>query len=486
MKCTQFIIRCCLCGTTLLALIILGCAPEKPSEVPVAIAAKSGSGIRLLVVDDPQMATAIEALRAEWEARTGSELTITQATVSEAIGGQGPPAADAIIYPSRLLGTLIESQSITSLPADYATNHELAWSDTFELLQIAETTWAREPHAVPFGSPVLTLYARSDLLEAARKELPRDWHAYHELADLLGRRENLHAEAPPASSPWQGSLQPLAEGWAGRVLLARAAPYVKHRDHFSALFDIETMEPLIAGDGFVRALEELVADYKLGTPDQIEMDPAAVREAFLAGQSALAIAWPAHADEPAPPSHVATVFAELPGAGVVFNFADKSWEKRQDQESPHVTTLGLGGRLGSVTPMASHPQQALQLLAWLSGREWGVRVSIASRATTLYRRSQMRTPLPWVDAGTDVSAAAAYASSVQAALSRQQYLAVPRIPGEAEYMTALDDATRQVLRQEKTPTEALAEAAVTWREITDRLGRDRQKAAYRASLEFER
>jgi len=486
MKCTRFTIRYCLCTATLSALVILGCAPEKPSEEAGATAAKAGLGLTLLVVDDPQMAAEIEALRAEWKARTGSELTIAQATVREVIGGQEPSAADAIIYPSRLLGTLIERKGITSLPAEYATNHELAWSDTFELLQIAETTWAREPHAVPFGSPVLTLYARSDLLEKARKELPRDWHAYHELADLLGRRENLDDKAPPANSPWQGSLQPLAEGWAGRVLLARAAPYVKHRDHFSALFDIETMDPLIAGEGFVRALEELVADYKLGTPEQIVMDPAAVREAFLAGQSALAITWPAHADDSAPSTHVATVLAELPGAGVVFNLPDKSWEKRQDRESPHVPMLGLAGRLGSITTNASHPQQALQLLAWLSGREWGVRVSSASRATTLYRRTQMRTPQPWVDAGTDTAAATAYANSVQAALSRQQYLAVPRIPGEAEYMASLDDATRRVLRQEESPAEALAEVAVRWREITDRLGRDRQKAAYRASLEFER
>jgi multiple sugar transport system substrate-binding protein len=432
------------------------------------------------------LASEIESLRAEWKARTGSELVISQATSPQVSPGQGPLVADAIIYPSRFMGMLIESNRIIPLPADYAANRELAWSDTFELLQIAETSWAREPHAVSFGSPVLTLYARSDLVEAARKELPRDWHAYHELADLLGRRENLSDLAPPADAPWQGSLQPLAEGWAGRVLLARAAPYVKHRDHFSALFDIETMDPLIDGEGFVRALDELVADYKLGSPAQIEMDPDAVRKAFLAGQSALAISWPAHARESAPSGHVATIFGELPGAGVVFNFADKSWEKRQASESPHVPTLGLAGRLGSITTNSAHPQQALNLLAWLSGREWGVRVASASQSTTLFRRSQLRSPQPWVDTGTDAEAAAAYAGTVQSALSRQQYLAVPRIPGEAEYMAALDVATRQVLRQEKASSDALAEAAVKWREITDRLGRDQQKAAYHASLDFER
>lgn len=467
-------------------LLMAGCAPDKAMEGPVSDAAKSSSDIKLLVVDDPEMAAAIERLRAEWQASHGSPLVITQATSQEIGEPNKLPAADVVVYPSRLLGSLAESKQISPLPAEFSSNRELAWSDTFELLQIAETAWARQPYAVPLGSPMLTLYARADLLASARKEIPADWHAYHELADLLGRRENLHEHAPSADAPWQGSLQPLAEGWAGKVLLARAAPYVKHRGHYSALFDMETMEPLIAGEGFVRALEELVADYQLGSPEQLEMDPVAVRRAFLAGEAALAITWPGHADEPAPPSHVDTTFAELPGAGVVYNFADRTWEKRQHDESPHVPTLGLSGRLGSITANSAQPQVALQFLAWLGGREWGARISSASQHTTLYRRSQVRTPQAWVDAGTDATAAAAYAESVQSALSRQQYLAVPRMPGEAEYLAALDLATRQVLRQEKSAEESLAEAAVKWREITDRLGRDQQKAAYRTSLEFER
>jgi hypothetical protein len=97
----------------------------------------------------------------------------------------------------------------------------------------------------------------------------------------------------------------------------------------------------------------------------------------------------------------------------------------------------------------------------------------------------MRTPQPWVDPGTEATAAAEYAESVQAALSRQQYLQVLRIPGEAEYMDALDHATREVLKGEKTPKEALAETAAKWRAITDRLGLAKQKTAYRASLGFE-
>lgn len=464
-----------------------GCAPDKPRPAETSAAPQGPAEVKLLIVEDPGMAGEIEQLRAEWKARTGSAIVVSQATSGEIAAEETPPAVDAVIYPSRLLGTLVERGWILPLPTDFASHRELAWTDTFELLQVAETNWNKTPHAIPFGSPVLTCYYRPDLLEKLHKTAPRSWQEFHDLAALLNQREQLGDQAPPPDAAWYGVVQPLAEGSAGRVLLARAASYAKHPDHFSTLFDVETMEPLIASEAFVRALEELVADAKLGPPNQLEMDPTAARREFLAGRAALAITWPGHADTNAdsvPTPSPSTGFAEIPGAPVVYNFADKSWEKRHEAANWHVPTLALDGRLGSISAKGAHPQAAFQLLAWLSGREWGPRVSSKSLATTLYRRSQVRTPQPWLDPNTDAAAAQGYAASVQATLSRQQYLIAPRIPGEAEYMAALDVATRDAVRGDKLPAEALSIAVEKWRDVTKKLGVDAQKAAYRRSLGF--
>lgn len=469
----------------LLGSLMCGCTAKKAPEVAPAAIPQGPGEVKLLVVDDPDMCAAIEQLRAEWKARTGTSIVISQVSSAELTTAESlAEQPDAVIYPSRLLGTLAERKWIAPLPADFVSHRELAWSDTFELLQIAETNWSKTPYAVPFGSPVLTCYYRPDLLEARRKSPPLSWQEYHEQADVLNRREDLGAAAPPADEAWYGSLQPLAAGWAGRVLLARAAPYSKHRDHYSTLFEIETMEPLIAGAGFVRALEELVADAQLGPPNQIEMDADAVRREFLAGHAAFALTWPGHAGtkDEANAKSVPTGFAELPGSPVVYHFAHKSWEKRQTDESWQVPLLGSAGRLGSITAKGAEPAGAFQVLAWLAGHEWGPKVSSASPATTLYRRSQIRTPQPWLDPGTDATAAQAYATSVHDALNRQQYLLTPRIPGEARYMEALDAAVHATLRQEKSPAEALKEAAAQWQAITESLGIDAQKSAYRSSL----
>lgn len=477
-------------GAICLALMT-GCSEPKPTAPQENGRPIGPIEIKLLVVDDPAMSAAIDQLRAEWKARTEATVILSQATSEElnrALSGPNSLLAgvDAVIYPSGAIGPMAAANLLAPLPADYAKQGELAWADTFELLQVADTRWAKTPLAIPFGSPVFTCYYRADLLAALHKRPPQTWTEYQELAALLAKRENLGSLAPAADVAWHGTVEPLAKGWAGRVLLARAAAYAKHRDHYSALFHIERMEPLIAGPSFVRALEELVAAAKLAPENVLELDPHDARELFLAGRSALALSWPSHAsagaEEAKPP---ATGFSELPGSAQVYNFAQENWETRKSDEPQRVTLLGVAGRLGSVLQNAAQPQNAFQLLAWLSGREWGPKVSGVSPATTLYRRSQMRAPQPWLDPLTDAEAGQQYATTVRDALSRPAYLFAVRIPGESEYLAALDRAVQQAVRGEQTPSDALSAAAATWKQITERLGLSAQRQAYRQSLGLE-
>ncbi len=481
-----------LSALTLLAGPLGGCAPKVDTEAKAGKNPPADVQIHLVVVDDPAFAEAIGRLRAEWKARSGATISIVPMSEAELLAAESlAPPADAIIYPSRQLGLLAERDWIAPLPADHAQNKELAWSDTFELLQVAETHWGQVAFAIPLGSPLLTCYYRPDLLERAHRRVPQTWAQYHELAEFFNKRENLGDAAPPADAPWHGCAEPLAQGWAGRVLLARAAAYVKHRDHYSTLFNIDTMAPLIDGAGFVRALEELVADSKLGPPNATELDPTAARREFLQGHCALALSWPGHASagEPLPEGkNVAVGFVELPGATQVYNFAQDKWDHRVADESQRTALLGLAGRLGSVTQQATQPGQAFQLLAWLSGQDWGGKigsVSSASAATTLYRRSQVRAPQPWVDPNTDAAAAQQYARGVQDALSRPAYLFAPRIPGQEKYMAALDVAVEQALAAKQSPAEALQAAAAEWTKITEQLGLEAQRKAYRKSLALE-
>jgi multiple sugar transport system substrate-binding protein len=484
-------VACCL-------LVLLGgCeGPQSDGNGSSAVAPLAGVRLRLVVVDDPELAAAAKRLQGEWSAQTGSELQV-ESVAEEQFDGTNLPTADAFICPSHQVGPLAERRLITPIPLSLLQGNVGDWSDVFELLRLSEATWVGEAVAVPFGSPVLVCYYRADLLEKLGRKPPETWAEYQQLAELLADRQNLGDAPPFGDAPWYGTVEPLAPAWAALVLLARSAPYAKHRDNYSTLFDIRTMEPLVAGPPFVRALEELVAAAKVGSPEQLRCDPTDARAAFWRGQCGMALTWPTAAGgglaarpfggtSEVPHRREARSikigFAELPGSTKVFNVRKHSWEGRAEDEDPHVPLVAAAGRIGAVSRNSAQPDAAFQLLFWLSGRQFGARVSASSPATTLFRRSHLQSPQTWVEQPIPPPAAARYAALAEKTLSRNQWVFALRIPGRLAYLSALDEAVHRAVRGEKPPGVALQEAATRWQEITQRLGREQQQAAYCHSL----
>ena len=484
-------------GLAVAALLPGGCERGQPKKPPQETPA---AALKLVIADDPGMAKAIRQLQGEWKAHKQGGFEVAETTEAELLASKSL-SSDAVIYPSYCLGTLAERGLIAPLPRSVLAGAELDWRDVFETIQLSETAWGRTTYAVPFGSPLLTFCYRADLFERFKRRPPETWTEYQELAEFFGNREKLGDAAPEAEAAWSGTIEPLADGWASRTLLARAAAYAKHHDNYSTLFNVQSMEPLIAGPPFVRALEELVAAAKAGNPDQLKFTPEDVRRNFFEGRSAMALTWPsaAHESENAQPRkqpqgdkpqpsrsllpHVQ--FEELPGSEKVYNTSDSRWEKRPRDEAKAIPLLAIAGRLGSVSRESAQPEAASRLLAWLSGSEWGTLVGSASRSTTLYRASQLRRPGQWVEPGIDPKSATQYAEAVERSLSRPVWLFALRLPGREEYLAALDKAVQQAVRDGRPAAEALNDAVAAWREITGRLGLEAQRLAYARSLGLE-
>ncbi len=196
--------------------------------------------------------------------------------------------ADAVICDPRFIALFAEQKMM--LPAGAHAKNP-AMGGHFRSVRHQDVAWGGDVAAVPFGSPVFVIYYRIDLLEKLNRKPPQTWAEYQELAKLFSGMKQSTAD-----TPWFGTAEPLGPGWAGLVLLARAAPYAKHRDNYSTLFNIKTMEPLLTGPPMVRALEELIAAAKFGPPDALQSDPSAVRAAFWQGKCGMAMAWPSAAD----------------------------------------------------------------------------------------------------------------------------------------------------------------------------------------------
>jgi multiple sugar transport system substrate-binding protein len=523
----------------LCALLLAGCPQRqstpaaKPPSKPLA-----GVTLRLLVIDDPALAAAANVLGGEWSAQTGSKLEVIPLAAAELLKDD-PPAADAVIGPPRLLGELVQRKLVVPLPDPKTLQQDRTanWFGIFRGLRQQEAGVGGELTAIPFGSPVLVCYYRPDLLKKLRRHPPRTWEEYHALAALLADRSALGELAPTADRPWFGALEPLGPGWAGLTLLARAAPYAKHRGNYSTLFNIQTMEPLVDGPPFVRALEELAAAAQAAGPLAAEVmlacDPAAVREAFWRGECGLAITWPTaaatetatssaplgrlpgnqptdHAPELSvdqsadPPASrpavqsaawsaalpdggptarvVAGSFADLPGSPMVFDVVSRGWQKREPDEEQRVTLLSISGRIGLVSARSARPTAALELLVWLSSDQMSAQFCPQSPATTLFRRSHLKAPRLWVEPTVPAEAAEKYAEIVRTALEREQCFAAPTLPGAGEYLAALDAAVAQTIRGEQPAIEALRQAARKWQKITQDRDVATQRTAYRRSL----
>lgn len=474
-------------------LTTIGCNGASHEEPQPGSQSFSGEELTLLVVDDPAVAKACSDLAAEWNARTGASYRVVEVGIDEALAAKHWKAADAAIYPSYLLGPEAKAGHVEALTAESLEDQQVASGDVFPLLRMRVATWGEETYALPCGSPSFVCYYRADLLRKFDRQPPKTWVEYTELAQFLNDRSRLGELAPADDAAWSGALEPLAGDWAALSLLARAATYAKHSDHYSTLFTMGTMDPLIAGPPFVRALEEMVALYGVDDGEVKQFDPSEVRQHFWQGQCGLALAWPSSSASNLPGDSrftstdgqqrpVEADFCPLPSSRDVFNPGQQQWEERPEEESGAIPLLAVEGRLASVCTTSEHKPAALALIAALSGREWGATVFAGSPATTLYRNSQRKDVAAWVEPPVSAAASTKYAELVAEMYSGGDALTALRIPGRDRYLAALSTAVIDALAGKDSPEVVLRRVAASWNTITIELGSDRQRQAYQRSL----
>jgi multiple sugar transport system substrate-binding protein len=461
---------------------LAGCPRKEP--VPSPVPPDTGKPIRLLVIDDPAMAAAIERT---WRSRSEAPLEVLQRSSAD-LGAASRLGADAVIYPSGLLGALAERGLLFPLTAEMQEEGDLRQGEVFDMLRLREVRWGESVYGVSFGSPVFLLAYRADLLEQMELKPPATWDEYRRVAARLHEMRGEDGKTAAIAEAW-------APGWSALTLLARAAPYVRHRDQYSDLFDFTSMKPLIDGPPFVRALEEMTAGIEYASPDSLKSAPHDAFRAVAEGRAAMALAWPPPAESEPGKEFSRQVdggedaaplvrWAELPGSPDVYSVSDEEWEQRQAGEPQRIPLLSAAGRLGSVTRESSRSRAALHVLAILSA-EQSREVAAASPATTLYRQSHMAAISNWYPAATDEEEAPSYAAAAQESLTRGVWLFSPRVPGRDRYLAALDEAVQKALKKELSPKDALAQAAKEWEAITEDFGRSEQLQAYRRSLGLE-
>jgi hypothetical protein len=412
----------------LICVISCGCRDEAEPRVDQTSRAQPQAAVKLrvMVVDDAELAKGIELLAGEWSERSGGEFAVVASSLDELLVAERP-AADVIIYPSRQMGELVMRGWLRRVRPSVLADPALGWGDFLTAVRDQVVRFGGDVYALPLGDLPLAVGWRGELPD----KRPSTWEQFVE--SNVGLDQS-------GKSPF-----PLT-----REFVARAVALTSPADRATLFFDPQTMDARLTMPQLVRALEWLAASAKKAE-----------------GPSANVVL-PRDADE-------LTLSPLLP-AEEVYTASLERWDLEEKGDVPAI--LGFAGRLVSVTTTSRNAASAFKLIPWLTSGNTGTELSQRSPATLWCRASQVSKATSWFRSEIDDDRN----RWLTVQLSRGDAYLLPRIPGIDSYVAELESAVRIAVAGEQPAGRALAAAESRWDTLTDSLGRDEQRAAFNRHL----
>jgi len=312
---------------------------------------------------------------------------------------------------------------------------------------------------------LLLLYYRTDLFEEHGDEFadklgyplapPANWKEFDEVARFFTEKlaPDMYGAGFARGSKWNWQVfQPHYKANGGRW------------------FDPDTMEPLINGPEGVRTVSEMKASNQWMPPGAEQLaGPDAFNE-WLAGGYAMTWFWPPLGRWSAGYGQQTAQMAFVPESTVV--------GKTGYALFPGDITQHAAGYVMSVASDSPRTELAYLFLQWLTSPEISLqRVMLPYALRDPYRISHFESTLyrnMWAEAGN-------YLDKLMEAGNKASLDIF--LPGAAEYHDILDRACTAAYAGTE-PQEALDTAAQEFEDLTERMGRDRQKQAYAAYLQM--
>jgi multiple sugar transport system substrate-binding protein len=259
------------------------------------------------------------------------------------------------------------------------------------------------------------------------------------------------------------------------------------------------MNPLFGqNEAMTKALETYAKTAEFGPPDELNQDVGATRGAFTTGRCALSMDWGDIGTlVPGTYAQDKTGATITPGWKQVLDRASGKLVPCDATTCPNAVDgvnyapfASFGGWSGAVNAAAPKAQQdaAYDFLSYMSSPAIsGIDVTLGKTGYNPYRTSHFSNLDPWIKAGLSEAAAKNYLGAIQASLTNKNMVLDLRIPLTKRYeQDILDTALAQYLAKELDAPGAEKQIADGWNAITDEAGKDKQLAAYVASLGVQR
>jgi multiple sugar transport system substrate-binding protein len=472
----------------------------RAAEVPgpysrEAIDAKDYRGItlRVLSLEKPVLGEPVARHAAEFAALTGAKVEVTHVQFrelyQEANLGLKKKKYDLACYGSMWIADL--QPYLAPIPQSMLDSAQ--YRDVMpHYKRIA--MWGDVPYQVPIDGDRHSLQYRRDLLEdpAFRAEyrrrtgrtlaVPTTWKELNEIARFFQGRT-----LADGKKVWGITEVTVSDALLGNQFIKRAAPYAKHPDVGGGFyFDLDTMEPLVNTPGWVEALQDFVDAQDLYPPGGNTFSFFDVISTFGRGDAVFSDSWDdpfVQAMEPGSSLRSKVAVALSPGSHRVWNRKAGRWD--DFPEANRVPYIAYGWTC-AVSRDALHPDASFDFLGYFSNPEnHAADLAVGRFGINPFRGSDLDVAFWTTRAGWDEVASRSYVETLSAQARARNRILDLRIHLGQQYVEALAVGVYRALTRRESPQAALDKVAERWRELTRRVGVERQREAYRPLVRFE-
>jgi multiple sugar transport system substrate-binding protein len=474
-----------------------------PASTAPASAAPQGTkfkgvNINILTFNGPQVAEPLQRRAPDWEQLTGGHVNVVavgfQTIYDKALldASTGTNSFDAYVFDPQWMGDFTAPGYLLDLTSRVQNDPQLQWNDIAPFFRDYNATYNGKVYTVPLDGDFHMVYYRTDLLAKDGLKPPATWDDYLTIAAKY-QGQDLNGDGQPDYGSCIAKKKGAQSYW---WIISLAAGLLQAKGTGEgAFFDTTNMNPLFGkNDAMTLALQTYAKTAQFGPPDELNMDVGGSRGLFTTGRCALTMDW-GDIGTLAP----GTFAQDKTGATIT-----PGWKQVLDRATGKLvpcdaTTCpnaidgvnyapfgSFGGWSGAVNAKAPTAQQdaAYDFLSYMSApAQSGIDVTLGKTGFNPYRTSQFTNKDPWLKAGLSQAATDNYLGAIKTSLDNKNFVLDLRIPQTKQYeQDVLDTAIAQYLAKELD--EAGTEQAITdgWNAITDQVGKDKQLAAYVASL----
>jgi multiple sugar transport system substrate-binding protein len=458
----------------------------------------AGVNINILTFNGPQVAEPLQRRAPDWQQLTGGHVNVVavgfQTIYDKALldASTGTNSFDGYVFDPQWMGDFVGPGYLLDLTDRQKADPQLDQQDIVPFFRDYNSVYNGKNYTIPLDGDFHMVYYRTDLLTKDGLKPPATWDDYLAIAQKYNGQD-LNGDGQPDYGSCIAKKKGAQSYW---WIISLAAGLLQSKGTSQgAFFDTTNMSPLFGkNDAMTLALQTYAKTATFGPPDELNMDVGGSRGLFTTGRCALTMDW-GDIGTLAPGTYAQdkTGATITPGWKQVLDRATGKLVPCDATTCPdavdgvnYAPFGSFGGWSGAVNAKSPAAQQdaAYDFLSYMSSPAISaVDVTLGKTGFNPYRTSHFTNTAPWLAAGLSQAATDNYLGAIKTSLDNKNFVLDLRIPQTKQYeQDVLDTAIAQYLAKELD--EAGTEQAIAdgWNGITDQVGKDKQLAAYVASL----